>query len=87
MKLLPLVAVCRVNTVNVASEESVFPKEFLAVHLYMALVACLSTRRKTKDEFTPTEEKLPIDTLFFNQPITGDGKPAAAQNRVTFCPS
>lgn len=82
-----LLVVCRVNTVNVASEENVLPKEFLATHLYLALVACLSTKRKARDEFPPTEEKLPIDTLSFNQPITGSGKPAAPQNKVTFCPS
>ena len=86
MKFLPLV-VCRVNTVNVASKENVFPKEFLATHRYLALVACRFTKFKTKDEFPPTEEKLPIETLSFNQPITGAGKPVATQDKVTFCPS
>ena len=86
MHFLPIV-VCRVNTVNVASEENVLPKEFLATHLYLALVACLSTKLKAKDEFPPTEEKLSIDTLSFSQPITGAGKLAAPQAKVTFCPS
>ena len=86
MEFLPLV-VCRVNTVNVASEEYILPKEFLATHLYLALVACISTKRKAKDEFPPTEEKLSINSLSFNQPITGTGKPAARQDIVTFSPS
>lgn len=86
MEFLPLV-VCRVNTVNVASEEYVLPKELLATHLYLELVACLSKKLKAKDEFPPTEEKLSIDSLFLNQPITGAGKPVARQDIVTFSPS
>lgn len=86
IEFLPLV-VCRVNTVNVASEEYVVPKEFLAIHLYLALVACLSTKRKAKDEFPPTEEKLSMDTLSFSQPITGTGIPTPRQDIVTFSPS
>jgi len=86
VELLPLV-VCRLNTVNVASEENVLPKEFLATHLYLTLAACLSTKCKAKVEFPPNEEKFSIDTLSFDQPITGAGKPTAPQDKVTFCPS
>lgn len=78
---------CRDRTVTIPSKENVFPKEFLAAQLYLPLAISLFTKCKCKDEFPPTEEKPRIDILSFNQPITGVGKPAAEQDKVTFSSS
>lgn len=71
--------------VNVASLESVLPKELLATQRYFSGFSVVSLKATTREEIPPFVITVPRVTreLFFNQPITGRGKPFASQSSVT----
>ena len=71
--------------VNVASLEKVFPPEFLATHRYFRSPVLVSLKTRSSEEILPFWIAISFTTveLFFNQLITGSGRPSAAHCRVT----